>query len=130
MIVKELIDKLKEYSGDLFVITQTSHYEHDYDFSFPIYSVVTDVYIEDDSFVALSNVTHKASVIKPMTVKEVINELSKYSSNLINSSRSSYISRISFHAVNNFSFRTLGIYAQSIVITIPATERTIADIIE
>ena len=82
MIVKELINKLKGYSGDLFVITQTSHYEHDYDFSFPIYSVVTDVYIEDDSFVALSNVTHKASVIKPMTVKEVIDELSKYSSNL------------------------------------------------
>ena len=82
MIVKELIDKLKEYSGDLFVITQTSHYEHDYDFSFPIYSVVTDVYIEDDSFVALSNVTHKASVIKPMTVKEVISELSERPSNL------------------------------------------------
>ena len=85
MIVKELIDKLKGYSGDLFVITQTSHYEHDYDFTLSNNSVVTDVYIEDDCFAMLSNskcFRHKKFPIWPMTVKEVINELSKYSSNL------------------------------------------------
>ena len=82
MIVKELIDKLKGYNGDLFVITQASYCESDYDFSFPIYSVVTDVYIEEDSFVALSGFIHKASGTKPMTVKEVINELSECPSNL------------------------------------------------
>ena len=85
MIVKELIDKLKEYNGDLFVITQASHYEHDYDFILPNYSVVTEVYIEDGCFVALSDskcFRHKKFSVRPMTVKEVINELSKYSSDL------------------------------------------------
>lgn len=91
MIVKELIDKLKGYSGDFLVITQTNHYEYNYDFILPKYfilpnySVVTEVYIKDDCFVMLSDskcFRHKASVIEPMTVKEVINELSKYSSNL------------------------------------------------
>lgn len=85
MIVKELIDKLKGYSGDLFVITQASYCESDYAFSFSNYSVVTDVYIEDDWLVRLSDCKcfrHKASEIYPMTVEEVINELSKYPSNL------------------------------------------------
>lgn len=85
MIVKELIDELKEYSGDLFVITKTSHYEHDYDFILPNYSVVTEVYIEDGCFVALSDgkcFRHKKFSVRPMTVKKVINELSKYSSDL------------------------------------------------
>ena len=85
MIVKELIDKLKEYSGDLFVITQASYCESDYTFSFSNYSVVTDVYIEDDWLVRLSDCKRfrcKASLIEPMTVKEVINELSKCPSNL------------------------------------------------
>ena len=85
MIVKELIDKLKEYSGDLFVITQASYCESDYTFSFPNYSVVTDVYIKDDWLVRISDCKRfrcKPSLIKPMTVKEVINELSKYSPDL------------------------------------------------
>lgn len=85
MRVKELIDKLKEYSEDLFVITQASYCESDYAFSFSNYSVVTDVYIEDDYLVRLSDCKcfrHKASEIYPMTVEEVINELSKYSPNL------------------------------------------------
>lgn len=85
MRVKELIDKLKEYSEDLFVITQASYCESDYAFSFSNYSVVTDVYIEDDYLVRLSDCKcfrHKASEIYPMTVEEVINELSKYSSDL------------------------------------------------
>ena len=85
MIVKELIDKLKEYSGDLFVIIQTHHGECDYDFPFPDYSIVTDVYIEEDCCVMLSDskyFRHKASVIDTMIVKEVINELSKYSPDL------------------------------------------------
>ena len=85
MIVKELIDKLKGYSGDLFVITQASYCESDYTFSFPNYSVVTDVYIEDDWLVRISDCKRfrcKPSLIKPMTVKEVINELSKYSPDL------------------------------------------------
>ena len=100
MIVKELIDELKGYNGDLFVITQTSHYEHDYDFSLPIYGVVTDVHIEDDSCVMLSNFTHKPQVIEPMTVKEVINELSKYSSNL-------EVSSVVFDSID-FLFHGLG----------------------
>lgn len=69
----------------MFVITQTSHYEHDYDFILPNYSVVTEVYIEDGCFVALSDskcFKHKKFSVRPMTVKEVINELSKYSSDL------------------------------------------------
>lgn len=85
MTVKELINKLKEYSEDLFVITQASYCESDYAFSFSNYSVVTDVYIEDDCLVRLSDCKcfrHKASEIYPMTVEEVINELSKYSPNL------------------------------------------------
>lgn len=85
MIVKELIDKLKGYNGDLFVITQASYCESDYTFSFPNYSVVTDVYIEDDWLVRISDCKRfrcKPSLIKPMTVKEVINELSKYSPDL------------------------------------------------
>ena len=85
MTVKELINKLKEYSEDLFVITQASYCESDYAFSFSNYSVVTDVYIEDDCLVRLSDCKcfrHKSSVTNPMTVKEVINELSKCPSNL------------------------------------------------
>ena len=85
MVVKELIDKLKGYNGDLFVITQTQYCDSDYDFSFPNYSIVTEVYIEDDWLVRLSDCKcfrHKASEIYPMTVEEVINELSKYSPNL------------------------------------------------
>ena len=85
MVVKELIDKLKGYNGDLFVITQTQYCDSDYTFSFPNYSIVTEVYIEDDWLVRLSSCKYfrcKASVIEPMTVEEVINELSKYSPNL------------------------------------------------
>ena len=85
MIVKELINKLNKYNGDLFVITQTQHCDSDYTFSFPNYSIVTEVYIEDDWLVRLSSCKcfrRKVSVIEPMTVKEVINELSKYSPNL------------------------------------------------
>lgn len=85
MIVKEPINKLNGYNGDLFVIMQTHCGISGYDFALPKYSIITDVFIEEDSLVMLSDskcFIYKPSVTTPMTVKEVINELSKYSPDL------------------------------------------------
>lgn len=87
MTVKELINSLKQYNKNLFVVVQT-YYINGFNFSFPMYSVVNDVYVEDDWLVRLSDckrLADEVSVIKPaepMTVRRIIKELSECPSDL------------------------------------------------
>lgn len=87
MTTKELISKLKQCNKNLFVVVQT-YYPNGFNFSLPMYSVVNDVYVEDDWLVRLSDckrLADEVSVIKPaepMTVREVIKSLSKCPSDL------------------------------------------------
>ena len=87
MTVKELINSLKQYNKNLFVVVQT-YYTNDFNFSFPMYSVVNDIYVEDDWLVRLTDckrLADEVSVTKPaepMTVREVIKSLSKCPSDL------------------------------------------------
>ena len=87
MTTKELINSLKQYNKDLFVVVQT-YYTNYFNFSLPMYSVVNDVYVEDDWLVRLGDCKRFADEVsvtkpaKPMTVREIIKELSKCQSDL------------------------------------------------
>lgn len=86
MKVKELINKLKKYNEDLYVVVRTYYYQHDCDVFLSNDTLVTDVYLEEECCVMLSDTKffrHKAVAISPMVVKEVIDELSKYPPNLV-----------------------------------------------